>query len=75
MFYKGSSTNYIENFNINYERIRSVILFLCFITISIVYYSVDIIDETDLRDLDEVLVIEVIEQYIKENDLPEREYL
>lgn len=41
----------------------------------IVYYSVDIIDETDLRDLDEGLVIEVIEQYLKENDLPEQEYL
>ena len=41
MFYKGSSTNYIENFNINYERIKTVILFLCLITITIVYYSVD----------------------------------
>jgi hypothetical protein len=41
----------------------------------VVYYSVDIIDETDLRDLDESLVIEIIEQYLKENDLPEREYL
>ena len=41
MFFKGSSTNYIENFNINYERIKSIILFLCFITICIVYYSVD----------------------------------
>jgi hypothetical protein len=41
----------------------------------IVYYSVDIIDETDLRDLEEGLVIEVIEQYLKENDLPEQEYL
>ena len=27
MFYKGSSTNYIENFNINYERIKTIILF------------------------------------------------
>lgn len=41
MFYKGSSTNYIENFNINYERIKTIILFLCLITICIVYYSVD----------------------------------
>ena len=41
MFYKGSSTNYIENFNINYERIKTIILFLCLITITIVYYSVD----------------------------------
>jgi hypothetical protein len=41
LFYKGFSTNYVENFNINYERIKTVILFLCFITISILYYSVD----------------------------------
>jgi hypothetical protein len=41
MFYKCSSTNYIENFNINYERIRTIILFLCLITICIIYYSVD----------------------------------
>ena len=41
LFYKGSSTNYIENFNINYERIKTIILFLSFITICIVYYSVD----------------------------------
>ena len=41
MFYKGSSTNYIENFNINYERIKSIILFLSLITVCIVYYSVD----------------------------------
>jgi len=41
MFYKGSSTNYIENFNINYERIKTIILFLCLITICIIYYSVD----------------------------------
>jgi len=41
MFYKGSSTNYIENFNINYERIKTVILFLCLITVCIIYYSVD----------------------------------
>ena len=41
MFYKGSSANYISEFNINYERIRTIILFLCLITICIVYYSVD----------------------------------
>ena len=41
LFYKGFSTNYVENFNINYERIKTLILFLCFITISILYYSVD----------------------------------
>ena len=41
IFYKGASTNYIESFNINYERIKTLILFLCLITIIIVYYSVD----------------------------------
>jgi hypothetical protein len=41
MFYKGTATNYIEQFNINYERIKCIILFLCLITIFIVYYSVD----------------------------------
>jgi hypothetical protein len=41
MFHKGISSNYVEKFNINYERIKTVILFLCFLTISIVYYSVD----------------------------------
>jgi hypothetical protein len=41
MFKKGFSSNYIETFNVNYERIKTVILFLCFLTISIVYYSVD----------------------------------
>ena len=41
MFYSGFTTNYIQNFNVNYERIKCVILFLCLITILIVYYSVD----------------------------------
>ena len=41
LFYKGMKTNYIENFNINYERIKTIILFLCLITITIVYYTVD----------------------------------
>ena len=41
MFYKGTTINYIENFNINYERIKCIILFLCLITIFIIYYSVD----------------------------------
>lgn len=41
IFKKGFSSNYIETFNVNYERIKTVILFLCFLTISIVYYSVD----------------------------------
>ena len=41
MFYKGSISNYVENFNITYERIKTLILFFCLITILIVYYSVD----------------------------------
>jgi len=43
-FYKGLQTETnSENGNINlyYERIKTVILFLCFITISIMFYSVD----------------------------------
>lgn len=41
MFYIGTKQNYIESFNINYERIKSVILFFCFITLVIVYYNID----------------------------------
>ena len=41
MFYKGFKPNYVEQFNITYERIKTVILFFCFITILIVYYSID----------------------------------
>jgi hypothetical protein len=37
----------------------------------IVYYSEDIIDEGDIRDFEESSVIEIIENYLKENDLPE----
>ena len=41
MFYKGATINYIDDFNINYERIKTLISMLCLITIIIVYYSVD----------------------------------
>ena len=41
MFYKGFSTNYIEKFNVNYERIKTMIIFFCLITISIIYYNTD----------------------------------
>jgi hypothetical protein len=41
VFYNTVNTNYVEEFNINYERIKSLILFFCFITTLIVYYSVD----------------------------------
>jgi hypothetical protein len=39
------------------------------------YYSPEIIDEVDLEDIDEDFIIELIEQYLKENDLPEEKTL
>ena len=41
IFYKSSADNYISNFNVNYERIKTMILLFCLITIFIVYYNVD----------------------------------
>jgi len=41
MFYKGSTNNYVEEFNINYERIKTLILLFCLITIFIIYYNID----------------------------------
>jgi len=41
MFYNGMSQNYVEQFNLVYERIKNVILLFCFITIMIVYYDID----------------------------------
>ena len=41
LFYKSSKKNYIEEFNINYERIKSVIMLFCIITIFIIYYNID----------------------------------
>lgn len=40
-FYKGTSTNYIENFNVNYERIKMLILLFCLITIIITIYNIN----------------------------------
>ena len=40
-FYKGLMQNYVEQFNIVYERIKNVILLFCFITIMIIYYDID----------------------------------
>jgi hypothetical protein len=37
----------------------------------IAYYSIDIIDEVDMKDFDEDSVIDIIIEYLKENDLPE----
>ena len=39
--YKGGKTDYITEFNINYERIKSIILLVCLISIFIMFYSVD----------------------------------
>ena len=41
MFYKSSVHNYNEAFNVNYERIKTMIMLLCLLTIFIIYYSVD----------------------------------
>lgn len=39
------------------------------------YYSPTIIIEKDLYDIDEDFVIDLINQYLKENELPEEESL
>jgi hypothetical protein len=39
------------------------------------YYSPEIIDDVDLENIDEYFVIELINQYSKENDLPEEKTL
>ena len=41
IFYKTYKNSYVEEFNINYERIKSLIMFFCFMTTLIIYYSVD----------------------------------
>jgi hypothetical protein len=41
LFIISLTSNYASIFNINYERIKMIILYLCFITISITYYSID----------------------------------
>jgi len=40
-FYKSSSDSYIEKFNINYERIKMIILLFCLITLSITFYNIN----------------------------------
>ena len=39
LFFFGFQHNYTKDFNVNYERIKSVILFLCFIFTLFTYYS------------------------------------
>jgi hypothetical protein len=41
IFYKGIKTNEVDDFNINYERIKIIILLFCLITICFVYYSIN----------------------------------
>jgi hypothetical protein len=40
-FYKSASYNYIDNFNVNYERIKMLILLFCLITIVITFYNIN----------------------------------
>ena len=40
-FYKGTTDNYIDKFNINYERIKMLILLFCLITITITFYNIN----------------------------------
>jgi len=40
-FYRAFSTNYMENLDLNYERIKSMILLFCLITIITIFYNVD----------------------------------
>jgi len=41
LFYQAFKTNYISEFNMNYERIKLILLFFSLITLFIIYYSVD----------------------------------
>ena len=40
-FYKAGSHSYIDEFNVNYERIKAIILFFCVIITFIVFYNED----------------------------------
>jgi hypothetical protein len=40
-FYNAFKSNYIKDFNMNYERIKMIILFFCLVTILVTYYSID----------------------------------
>ena len=39
LFYNGFKKSYVKDFNVNYERIKTVILYVCFISILFVYYT------------------------------------
>jgi hypothetical protein len=40
-FYKATSENYLEKFNVNYERIKMLILLFCLITLIITFYNIN----------------------------------
>lgn len=40
-FYKSATENYIDKFNVNYERIKMLILLFCLITIVITFYNIN----------------------------------
>ena len=40
-FYKSTKDNYIDNFNLNYERIKMLILLFCLITLTITFYNIN----------------------------------
>jgi cytochrome bd-type quinol oxidase subunit 2 len=40
-FYKSTTQNYIEKFNIGYERIKMLILLFCLITLIITFYNIN----------------------------------
>lgn len=41
IFYKSSAYSYVDEFNINYERIKSILLFLCLMAVFIIFYNAD----------------------------------
>ena len=41
LFTQAIQKDYISEFDVNYERIKMIVLFFCLITIFIIYYSVD----------------------------------
>jgi hypothetical protein len=41
VFYKAGSHSYVDEFNINYERIKTIIIFFCLIVTFIIFYNED----------------------------------
>jgi len=67
-----------RNLNVEFSTIDDGDKFYRILNLSfddIQYYSPTIIIEKDLYDIDEDFVIDLINQYLKENDLPEEESL